>query len=137
MRNFLDKLGMVCSTVCGIHCLLLPFLITIIPYASISWAYGDLFEWGFLSFSLAIASFTLLQGFLVHKRMKPLIFASIGFILFIVTRMAGGHSHSIPVENGYQEYVIYGLAGILICLAHYTNHKLCHITRHCNCDSGH
>jgi hypothetical protein len=123
----LDKVGMTASAICGIHCIALPFVFIIIPYASIAFLEGSLFEWGFILFSLIIASFAMIQGFLAHKKWLPLILASIGFFIFISTKTSDGHSHET-----FSGSLIFALAGALICCAHFFNHKFSKLAN-CNC----
>ncbi len=120
MKVDLDKMGMTCSQICGWHCIITPFIFMFFPYASIAFLKNELFEWGFITFSLIIASFALIQGFLVHKKWTSLALACIGFIIFIIMK--------IFFENIHQTFsggLTFFVAGMMIFFAHYINHNAC------------
>jgi len=114
----LDKLGMAASGLCGIHCLILPIVFVLFPYASVAFVKGEFFEWSFLLFSITIASFAMVQGLLVHRKLIPLAVALLGFMLFIWTRTVNHDVHET-----FSGSLMLVLAGALICGAHYLNHK--------------
>ena len=116
--GFIDKIGMTASGICSIHCLLLPLVFVLFPYASVAFIKGEMFEWGFILFSLTIACFAMMQGFLVHKKWIPLALALVGFGTFIGVRLSRPNSHET-----FSGSLIFVLAGVLICTAHYLNHK--------------
>jgi hypothetical protein len=116
--EFIDKIGMTASSICGVHCLVLPFVFVLFPYASIAFVKGEMFEWGFILFSLTIACFAMAQGFLVHRKWYPLILAMVGFTTFIAVRIANPELHET-----FSGALVFFFAGALICLGHYLNHK--------------
>jgi hypothetical protein len=127
-KGFLDKVGMTASSICGIHCLLMPLVFVLFPYASIAFLHGEMFEWGFILFSLTIACFAMVQGFFLHKQWIPLALATFGFGTFIGVKIGSPHSHET-----FSGALVFVLAGALICMAHYLNHRF--IKRHsCSCE---
>ncbi len=122
----LDKVGMTASSICGVHCILTPVLLVLFPYASIAFIHGEFFEWGFILFSLILASFALFQGFLVHKKFIPFILAFTGFFTFIVVKLLSGSKH-----ESFSSAIIFVIAGSLICFSHYINHKHCKHSKCC------
>lgn len=129
MKIDLDKIGMIGSQLCGWHCLLMPFLFVLFPFASVAFVKGEIFEWTFILFSLALALFSLTQGFLLHKKKIPMFFASIGFFIFIFTKLKLEHSHET-----FSGSLIFVFAGSMIFLSHYFNHKF---TKHIHCECDH
>ncbi len=124
----LDKIGMTASSICGVHCILTPFILILFPYASIAFVDGKMFEWGFMLFSLIVACFALIQGFLTHKKWVPLALASFGFSTFITVKILYGHS-----AETFSGALVFVMAGALICVAHLLNHKFCK-KNHCECE---
>ena len=53
-KTLLDKLGIWASSLCALHCLLLPILIPLVPFVSASFFAQDWFERSILSLSMMI-----------------------------------------------------------------------------------
>ncbi|MBV6644054.1 MAG: MerC domain-containing protein [Cyclobacteriaceae bacterium] len=112
----LDKIGICASTVCGLHCLLTPFILLALPFASLAFLASEGFEIGLLilSFLLAIASLVV-SYFRKHFNVMPTILAGVGFLLFMIGK-------AIPLEIA--EIILSVAGGVFIVLAHYRNIKL-------------
>jgi len=128
MKINLDKIGMISSQICGIHCFLMPFLFAMFPFAGIAFAKGELFEWGFIGFSFSLAAFAMTQGFISHGKWYPTTLASVGFIILIYLKLKFEHGHET-----FSGSFIFILPGILVFMAHFFNHKFL-ITARCRCD---
>ncbi len=70
-NNFLDRMGIWASSLCALHCLLLPILIPLIPYIGASFVAQDWFERSILTISMIIGFWALLSGFYRYHRQIP------------------------------------------------------------------
>jgi len=115
LTNKLDFIGIAASLLCAVHCLALPFLLTVGVLSGLLWLGSALVEWTFISLSIMIAGFSLLWSFLrQHRRTEPLWLAGIGCMLLIMSRLV----------EGADEHLLTGLGGILIAVAHFVNWRL-------------
>src|ERR1700741_5573835 len=76
----LDKFGMTASTICAIHCAIVPVLITTLPLIGLGFLANPWFEWGMigLALMLGISSITVAY-FKIHHRPLPVILLLVGF----------------------------------------------------------
>lgn len=130
----LDLIGFSASTVCAIHCALMPFIIVFLPLLGMEFVANPVIEYIFIATSILIGIYTFKHGYFNHHRkiypfaifLTGLILISIGHFLF--------HDHSIENklvfqsnENGLQEHlfiVIAPLGALLIGTSHFINRKL-------------
>ena len=117
-----DKVGMFLSGICGVHCMLMPFLLVILPYSTVAYLNNEIFETSFIVFSLTLASFAMIQGYMAHRKLWPILLAGLGFAIFFNTHIHGSTDHVS---------ILLGLAGGCVCVAHYLNHRFSHI---CECE---
>lgn len=111
----LDFLGFSASLICAVHCVALPFLLTLAPLTGFGFLENPWLEYSFISFSFIVASFSLIHGYKKHhKKKSPLAIVAAGFIL-----VATGHSF----EDSLHGITILATGAILISIAHYLNWK--------------
>jgi len=128
-----DKVGSMLSGICIVHCILLPLAIVFFPFLSVALAQGESIEWAFIGFSIVVAVFAMLQGYIYHKKPIPYILAAIGFGTFIAAKMASDRALFFSV---FTSVIVYVAAGGSILLAHYLNHKFMHSAK-CACEHQH
>jgi hypothetical protein len=124
--QIIDKLGIVSSTTCAIHCLVLPLVITFIPYLGLSFFANETFEIIMLVTSIILSMFSICFGYKTHKNKKITLLFSFGLSLLVL----GRYVH----ENNYTptSALILFLGGIIIALSHYINKKLCNSCTSCS-----
>ncbi len=130
MRRHLDKIGMIASSICMIHCILLPFVIIMFPFLFVALAAGQVFEWAFIIFSIVLALFAMVNGYAYHKKPIPVVLALAGFCIFIFSHAVIGHDLNHGVFAGVMPYLI---GGSCIFAAHFLNHKFIHNSK-CACE---
>lgn len=115
LTSKLDNVGMAASTLCAIHCALVPIFITVLPLIGLGFLANPWFEWGMiiLAFIIGISSISS-SYFRVHRRWLPLLLLSIGFIIIIASHV---------FVRGYLEAIIVPLGGFTIAIAHFINYK--------------
>lgn len=121
----LDKIGMVASISCAIHCTLLPFIMIAVPTFSVSLFASEEIEWLFLGISFLLNLISLCFGFKKHKSYKAFSFSGIGFGLIVICNMIKIHYS----RHNHFEFDLYNiiliLGGISIALSYYFNNLLC------------
>ena len=129
----LDKIGSWLSGVCIIHCVLFPLVMVFFPFLSAAFAAAESWEWAFIGFSVIIAFFAMIQGYVYHKKPIPYILAITGFGAFIFAKVAFDKAYSFSI---FTTTIVYVGAGFSILLAHYLNHKFMHHAK-CACEHEH
>jgi hypothetical protein len=120
-----DRLAMLLSSLCVIHCLLTPILLISIPaLAGVSILNDETFHQILLFFVLPIGIFALSLGYLHHKN-KWVVFAGVfGLTLLssplLVEWIGLGHE----VLGEYGEVTITVIASFIIVGAHLVNYRL-------------
>ncbi|MDP6881440.1 MAG: MerC domain-containing protein [Alteromonas macleodii] len=120
-----DRLAMLLSSLCVIHCLLTPILLISIPaLAGVSILNDETFHQILLFFVLPIGVFALSLGYLHHKN-KWVVFAGVfGLTLLssplLVEWVGLGHE----VLGEYGEVTITVIASCIIVGAHLINYRL-------------
>tara|TARA_B110000503_G_scaffold100997_1_gene151017 strand:- start:217 stop:621 length:405 start_codon:yes stop_codon:yes gene_type:complete len=124
-KTLLDRLGIWASSLCALHCLLLPILIPLIPFVSASFFAQDWFERSILSLSMIIGFWGLFSGFYrYHRQLYPLYSLVLGGLIYWNKDMFG---------ESYEPFTI-AVGAFLIVGAHLVNLKLCQSCE--DCDSG-
>lgn len=111
----LDSMGMTASTLCAIHCAIIPILITFLPLAGLGFLANPWFEWSMIILALLLGvSSIFLSYFRTHRRALPLFLLVIGFVLIIA-----GHIYL----KGWIEAIVVPAGGLTIAFAHFINFK--------------
>lgn len=108
----LDFLGFSASFLCAIHCLALPFLLSLGLFGGLSWLHHPSVEWGLIGTAVVIAGPALYRGYRQHGRARPVWLAGIGFLLLGLSRSSIGDEHLLTAAGG-----------LLIATAHWFNWK--------------
>lgn len=117
MRFFglnLDFLGFSTSFLCAIHCMGLPFVLSLGLIGGSSWLLDETMELTFIFASIIIASFALGKSYLKeHRQIRPLRWAFTGILFLLVSRF---------LETPAEHYLT-ALGGFTIAYAHFINWK--------------
>ena len=123
----LDNIGMTASTLCAVHCALVPVFITVLPLIGLGFLANPLFEWGMITLAFIIGVSSISSSyFRMHRRLLPLLLLSIGFIIIIL-----GHIFI----TGWVEGIVVPLGGFTIATAHFINYKYVGACKVCNHES--
>lgn len=128
----LDKVGFTASTVCAIHCLIMPFILALLPYIGMSFFASSSFEWFIVIISFLIASTSLCFGYKLHKKSNPLMLAGIGFSVIIATRLFV----FLTDKEDFKAAIFLCVGGLFVAISHFVNHKLCQSCTKCNSCNG-
>jgi len=129
ITRIIDKVGMFSSATCAVHCMLLPFLISILPLYGLSFIVNESFEIIMLMASITLAILSLCMGYKTHKNKKMFFLFSAGISLLLLGRFA--HENNW----GFSSIVILFIGGLLISGSHFVNNKLCKSCNSCSMEN--
>jgi hypothetical protein len=123
-----DRVGIVVSGACAIHCTLLPLLIAAMPILGLGGLLDPRVEWGFIVSTALIGATAHIRAYLRdHCHVAPgLIFAA-GFVLVLSARL-------FLEDHQLGPYAV-GLGGLLAATSHYANLRLCRCCHACAPDA--
>ena len=110
----LEKLGLFLSFACAIHCLAMPFIFFFAPYVIGTYAFGPAIEWALVASSFLLAAYLLIADYLKHRKIRPLVFLGIGFVIKLVDILLG---------NPSDEWIFGTLLGFSVAYAYWINFK--------------
>ncbi len=115
----LDTFGAAASWVCAVHCLVLPLFVAVLPLVGLSFLLDETTERTFIGISVFLASASLIPSyFREHGKIQPLLFASGGIGLIILT-------HLVFESSWLMKFLFLLVGAVLISSAHLINKRLC------------
>lgn len=126
----LDLLGFSASTICAIHCAMMPFIIVMLPLIGLEFLANPLFEYIVIGLSLIIGLFTLKSGYFEHHgKLTPVLLFLTGLVIIIIghtffhshDHSEAEHTHHLSEEILF--LIIAPIGAILIASAHFINRK--------------
>lgn len=122
--TLVDRVGATASLLCAVHCVLLPFVLALLPLIGLGFLAGHTFERVFVACAALLASGSIVSGYRRHHHPHALyvMVPGIALLLFGVGIDIDVHIvlHTASVVAG----------GVLVASAHITNLVLAH-RRHC------
>lgn len=119
----LDRIGIAATSLCALHCILLPVLLPALPLLGLSFLADHSWEHFFLILTAILGTVALFSGFRrYHKRLYPFYLLYLGVTVYWI-------KHDFP--EAYAPYFII-VGGSLIITAHFLNIKLCNSCKQCN-----
>lgn len=113
--TLVDRVGATASLLCAVHCMLLPFVLALLPVIGLGFLADHRFERGFVLFAASLAAIVLVTGFRRHHQQLPLLLVLPGLVLLVVGVCvdldANVVLHSVLVTCG----------GLMVAAAHLTN----------------
>jgi hypothetical protein len=117
--NALDRIGVVASCACAVHCAVTPFVIGLLSVFGLGVFADERTEWAFIAVSVIVGLASLLPAYLgKHKRARPLVLFAIGVALIFIARV--GFEDSLRAEI---PFVVFG--ALLIAGSHFLNRRFC------------
>jgi phosphoglycerol transferase MdoB-like AlkP superfamily enzyme len=125
-RVLFDKVGITVTSLCAIHCIMLPVLLPILPLLGLTVNHNHAFERIVLLITMALGFITLFIGFhRYHRKLYPF------YSLFL-----GGFIYWQKDGWGPEyEHTILFIGAALVVLAHILNMRLCN--QCASCDTEH
>lgn len=121
----LDKLGITATSLCALHCILLPVLLPALPLLGLSFLADHIWEHIFLLITAILGSIALLSGFKrYHRKLYPFYLLILGVVIYWLK-----HDFSEQVQP-----IIIFIGASLIITAHVVNLRLCNNCKQCDED---
>ncbi len=112
----LDKVGVCTSSVCALHCMLMPFvLVNAGSLGVLAFLGNPILEWLVLAMVLLVGMVAILPSFMKHRKAYVLVLFFSGLLLIINAEF---------VELMGAKVSLSGIGGALMAYAHYENLKL-------------
>ena len=131
----LDKLAVLLSGVCVLHCLVAPLIITLVPIFSLNAFLEDLlFHQLMLWLVLPTSTIALAIGCRNHRDWLILGTGILGMLMLVIIAIFG-HDFLLP----WQEKTATSVAGIILAISHIMNYRACQAITcsDSNCTSDH
>ncbi len=116
----LDKLAILLSGTCLLHCLALPLLVTLVPISQGSLLEEQTFHLLMLWVILPTSLLALTSGCWKHKDITTIALGALGLTSLTLTAIAG---HDFLTPNGEKWATI--TAGMILATAHIRNFLIC------------
>ena len=112
----LDLVGACVSLLCAVHCLTVPFLVTVLPLAGVGVLLGGSLEILFIVASVVLATGCLCWGFRRHRRWRVFIVLSAALTMIAVGRFLASEPY---------ELVFVFMGAMVLTAGHLLNRYLC------------
>jgi|TARA_B110000881_G_C18041829_1_gene255333 hypothetical protein len=121
----LDRIGITATSLCALHCILLPILLPILPMFGLSILGDHEWEHVFLLFTAVLGTAALFSGYKrYHRKFYPLVLLYLGVGIYWI-------KHDFA-ESSAMYFILTGAT--LIVASHIINIKLCNASRRCDND---
>nr|WP_301004003.1 MerC domain-containing protein [Arsukibacterium sp.] len=115
-RVLFDKVGITVTSLCAIHCIMLPVLLPVLPLLGLTVNHNHAFERAMLLFTMVLGFVALFIGFhRYHRKLYPFYSLFLGGFIYW-QRDVWGHEY---------EHAVLIVGASLVVLAHVMNMRLC------------
>lgn len=112
----IDLVGTCLSLVCAVHCLTVPFLVTVLPLAGVGVLLGGSLEILFIVASVVLATGSLCWGFQRHRQWRVFIVLGAALTMIAVGRFLASEPY---------ELVLVFMGAMVLAAGHLLNRYLC------------
>lgn len=125
-KNFLDKMGIAVTSLCALHCIILPFLLPLLPLVGLTFIVDEAFEISLFATTVVLGFSALSSGyFRYHRRLYPMLLLFVGCFIYVMKLLFG-------IED---DPVFVMLSASFIVAAHMLNMKFTNEHDRCECHS--
>jgi hypothetical protein len=119
----LDRIGITATSLCALHCILLPVILPALPLLGIGFLADHMWEHVFLVVTAVLGSIAMFSGFKrYHKKLYPFYLLMLGVVIY-------WQKHDFSEEL---QPVFIMIGATLIVAAHIINIKLCNSCKQCS-----
>ena len=122
MQKIIDNLGITISSVCAIHCVLLPAIFIIAPYSLLA---SHEFHEALIYFILPCAAIAFILGCRKHGDIKVAIMGTLGVMLLGSSLLFHDIFHADQHSEELITVLITVAGSLMLILSHLRNRKLC------------
>ena len=121
-----DRAAICFSSLCILHCLLLPVLLVAYPIGILVTLSDEIFHQIMVSLALPLSLVSLYMGYGHHKRNQLFVFGGIGIVILMLPLI-------VPYEfiSESEETWLTVSGALILCMAHIVNFRLCTAGRAC------
>ena len=127
LATLVDRVGATASLLCAVHCMLLPFVLALLPLIGLEFLAGHTFERIFVACAAALASASIFTAYRRHRHPQALFLMVPGIVLLLFGVAVNLDVHVVI----HTASVVTG--GVLVASAHVTNLGLAHRHHHATC----
>ena len=109
----LDRLGMIASLGCAVHCALMPLFLSALPL----FLQDERLEWALVGTSAGLGIGSLTRGYKRHRQKLALCFLALGLALLVSGRF-------VEEAGGDRGVVLVVVGGVTLAFSHFLNHCL-------------
>jgi len=120
--SVVDRVGATVSFACAVHCVAMPFLLSVLPLLGLSVIAHETFERCMLVVALVFAVTSSCWGLRIHRSGKIAALFFIAIALLGFSRVCAGITHGL----------VLGLGGLTLSAGHFLNHHLCRSCSSCD-----
>lgn len=115
----LDRIGMVASCACAMHCALMPIVFGVLPLVGLGMLADERAEWVLIFIAIVIGAASLLPTYLRHhRRAMPLVLFAAGLTLIFIGK-------TLFEESATLEASMVVVGALAVALAHFINRRFC------------
>jgi hypothetical protein len=118
--TYLDQTGIFLSSLCAIHCLIMPFFMLSLPIMARYYLANPLFHFIMAAILLPLGFYSFISGAMKHRNFKVLFLGIPGLLLISIVPVL---VHNFKWQTN--EVLWVGLGSILLVTAHWINRKTC------------
>ena len=122
MQKIIDNLGITISSVCAIHCVLLPAIFIIAPYSFLA---SHEFHEALIYFILPCAAIAFVLGCRKHGDLKVAVMGTLGVMLLASSLLFHEIFHAEEHSEELITVLITIAGSLMLILSHLRNRKLC------------
>ena len=133
-KNILDKIGIAVTSLCALHCLLLPALIPILPLIGADFMAAEAFEDGVLLLTMVLGFVALYSGFSrYHQQVYPFVLLFCGGFVYWQKHYFGADVEPLFVAVGAALVVAAHVVNMKLCRSHKDKSRNGQCDEHCLC----
>jgi hypothetical protein len=144
IRTAIDKVGVFASLLCAVHCIAMPFLLTILPLFGLSILLDTTFEKFFVLFFVILAVLNTCWGYKDHKKNRVLFLSLFGGALLIIANFFFSHSHGghfhgdhfheevVRAQDSSINLTFLVIGAIMVASGHWLNRYFCKQCKDCS-----
>jgi hypothetical protein len=115
-----DTMGIVASTLCLIHCVSMPFLITLLPMIGLQFLSGHTTHRILAFFVVAFACLAIIPSYLKHRNAIILISMLVGVTIVLIATFGSGKFFADSLE-----LPLITVGNLIVVATHLRNRQLC------------
>ena len=121
-----DRVAICFSSLCILHCLLLPLLLVAYPIGILVTLSDEIFHQIMVFLAVPLSLVSLYVGYGHHKRNQLIVFGGIGLVILVLPLVV---PHELISESGEAWLTVSG--ALILCMAHVVNFRMCTADQMC------